>query len=124
MRQFDIRHPHPLICAEPLESRRLMAVTVTGTVTLDESSGLQTGGVAVTGEDNNDSDVTLGTLQTQAATFYNRLFSAPATGLGLATTFPTAIGVGKSGDGFISVTEPGTIVSLGFSKTDGTALPV
>ena len=117
-------HPRPLICAELLESRRLFAVTVTGTVTLDESSGLQTGGAAVTGEDNNDNDVTLGTLQTQAATFYNRLFSSPAAGLGLATTFPTAIGVGKSGDGFITVTEPGTIVSLGFSKTDGTALPV
>jgi hypothetical protein len=106
---------------EPLEPRQLFAVTITGAVTLDESPGLQTGGAAVTGEDNNDSDVSLATLQTQAAAFYNRLFGAG--GLALSTTFPTSIGVGKSADGFISVTQ-GTVVSLGFSKADGTALPI
>jgi hypothetical protein len=113
---------HGLSACEPLEERRLFAVNITGSVTLDESAGLQTGGVAVGGEDNNDNDVALSALQSQASTFYNRLFGAG--GLGLSTTLPTSIGVGKSGDGFITVTGGGTIVSLGFTKADGTALPV
>src|SRR5262245_9930155 len=66
---------------EPLECRRMMSATVTGSVTLDESNGLQNSGVAVTGEDNNDSDVALSTMQTQAATFYNRLFGSATAGL-------------------------------------------
>jgi hypothetical protein len=107
---------------EPLEPRQLFTVVVTGSVTLDESPGLQTSNVAVTGEDNNDNDVSLATLQSQAATFYNRLFGAG--GLALSTTFPTSVGVGKSGDSFITVTGTGTVTSLGFSKSDGTALPV
>src|SRR4051794_29904275 len=75
------------IC-EPLEGRRLLAAAViNGTVTLDESAGLQTSGVAVTGEDNNDSDVALSALQSQASTFYNRLFGAG--GFALSTTFAT-----------------------------------
>ena len=110
------------IRAEQLESRRLMAVTVTGSVTLDESPGLQTGGVAVTGEDNNDSDVTLATLQSQAASLNTRLFGAG--GLGFSSTFAGAISVAKSSDTFIQVTGGGTVASLGFTKSDGTALPV
>jgi len=106
---------------EPLEGRRMLSVAINGSFTLDESAGLQTGGVAVPGEDNNDSDVALNQLP---ASFSNRLFGAPAGGLGLSNAFPTAIGVGKSADNFIAVNVNGTILSLGFSKTDGTALPV
>src|SRR5687767_13455903 len=41
---------------ELLECRRMLSVAINGSVTLDESPGLQTGGVVVGGEDNNDSD--------------------------------------------------------------------
>jgi hypothetical protein len=98
-----------------------MSVAINGTVTLDESSGLQTGGVAVAGEDNNDSDVALAALP---LSFSNRLFGAPAAGLGLSATFASAVGAAKSADNYITATEAGTIVSLGFAKADGTALPV
>jgi len=110
----------PAVC-ERLEERRLFAaVAINGSVTLDESAGLQVSGVAVAGEDNNDNDVALSTLQSQAPTFYTRLF----TGLGLSTTFATQNGVAKSADNFIAVTGTGTITSLGFTKADGSALPV
>src|SRR4051794_4525632 len=86
----------PAIC-ERLEERRLFAAAViNGTVTLDESAGLQTSGIAVAGEDNNDNDVALSLLQSQAATFYNRLFGSG--GLGLSTSFATQNGVAKSAD--------------------------
>src|SRR5262245_43329837 len=65
---------------EPLECRRMLSAAINGSVTLDESAGLQTGGIAVPGEDNNDSDVALNQLPT---TFSNRLFGAPGGGLGL-----------------------------------------
>src|SRR5262245_26895470 len=77
---------------EPLECRRMLSVTITGSVTLDESTGLQTSGIAVTGEDNNDNDVLVGTLP---STFSSRLFGAPAPGLGLSNAFATSVGVGK-----------------------------
>ena len=110
-------------CAtERLEDRRLLSVTVTGTVTLDETAGLQTSGIAVTGEDNNDSDVAVGSLPSG---FSSRLFGSPTAGLGLSNAVPTQVGVGKSADNYITVSAPGsTITSLGFTKTDGTALPV
>src|SRR5689334_14151184 len=66
---------------EPLERRQLMSVSINGSFTLDESAGLQTSGVAVPGEDNNDNDVAVGTLP---ATFSSRLFGAPSGGLGLS----------------------------------------
>src|SRR5688572_27613944 len=106
---------------EALEQRQMMSVTITGEVTLDESPGLQTGGVGVPGEDNNDNDVAVGTLP---ATLASRLFGSPTAGLGLSNAFPTAIGVARSADNFISVTGPGTVGSLGFTKADGTPLPV
>src|SRR6185503_12422319 len=105
---------------EQFEPRRMLAVAVTGTVTLDESSGLQTGGVAVTGEDNNDNDVLLSQLP---STFSTRLFGSPTGGLGLSNAFPTLIGVGKSADGYITASSAdGTLISLGFTKPDGSAL--
>src|SRR5688500_7055225 len=92
-----------------LEGRRLLSTTITGSVTLDESVGLQTGGSAVTNEDNNDNDVTLAVLQSNVATFYDRLFGAG--GLALSTTFATDTGVGRSAEGFITISSPGTITS-------------
>jgi hypothetical protein len=99
-------------------------ITITGSVTLDESLGLQNTGTAVTGEDNNDSDVSLATLQGGAATFYNRLFNSVATGgLGLSTTFATNNGVAESASNFITVSG-GTVTSLGFLDGNGGTLPV
>jgi hypothetical protein len=109
------------VAIEMLESRRLMSVSITGSVTLDESPGLQTSGVVATGEDNNDNDVALSALPTS---FSNRLFSAPTAGLGLSSSLASTVGVGKSADNYITVTGGGTITSLGFAKADGTALPV
>ena len=106
---------------ETLECRRMLAVAINGTVTLDETAGLQTSGVAVTGEDNNDNDVLLSQLP---AAFSSRLFGSPTAGLGLSNAFPTLIGVGKSADGYISVSANGAVTSLGFTKPDGSALPV
>src|SRR5262245_9345187 len=66
---------------EALEDRLAPATTITinGTVTLDESPGLQNTGSPVGAEDNNDSDVPLTTLQNSvdpdAAAFYNRLLA-------------------------------------------------
>src|SRR5687767_6712880 len=108
-------------CLEQLESRRLMSVTINGSVTLDESAGLQTSGIAVTGEDNNDSDVAVGSLP---SSFSSRLFGSPSAGLGLSNAFPTQVGVGKSADNYITVSATGTLTSLGFAKADGSALPV
>src|SRR4051794_5474260 len=106
---------------EALEDRWVPSTTITGSVTLDESTGLQTSGVAVPGEDNNDNDVALSQLP---SSFSNRLFGSPPAGLGLNSTFATAAGAAKSADTYISVTTTGTVVSLGFAKADGSALPV
>ena len=98
-----------------------LTITINGTVTLDETAGLQNGlGTPPAGEDNNDSDVSLATLQSDALTFYNRLFTAG--GLNLSTTFPSSIGVGESASNFISITG-GTVTSLGFVDGNGAALP-
>ncbi|MFL6787478.1 MAG: DUF5801 repeats-in-toxin domain-containing protein [Sphingomicrobium sp.] len=101
-----------------------MAITITinGSVTLDESTSFQTGGVAVGQEDNNDSDLALATLQSQATSFYNRLFGAG--GLGLLTTLATGIGIAKSSDTYIALSGTGTINTLGFVTSTGSALPV
>ena len=101
-------------------------ITINGSVTLDESSGLQNSGIPnpVSGEDNNDSDVSLSTLQSTVAAFYNRLFNNGANGgLGLSTTFATNNGVAESASNFITVSG-GTVASLGFVQDDGSALPV
>src|SRR4051812_43265798 len=84
---------------EPLETRQLLSVVITGAVTLDESGGLQNTNIAVTGEDSNDNDVALSLLQSQAPAFYSNVFGA-SPGLGLSPTFSTQIGVGKSADNF------------------------
>src|SRR4051794_9013089 len=106
---------------EVLEARVVLSTSIIGSVTLDESPGLQTNGVAVPGgEDNNDNDVALSQLP---PSFSNRLFGSPAAGLGLSSTFATAAGAAKSADNYITVTSDGTVVSLGFAAADGSALP-
>jgi hypothetical protein len=96
-----------------------MAITINinGTVTYDESAGAQVGGVAVGQEDNNDSDVAIGTLP---ATFSNRLFS----GLSLNNTLASSISVAKSADNYITLSGPDAINSLNFTTSAGAALPV
>src|SRR5438067_1125962 len=99
-------------------------ITINGTMTLDESLGLQNTGIAVGSEDNNDRDVAFSTLQTGALAFYNRLFSSTATGgLNLSPTFPSDIGVAESSSNFIAVSG-GTVTALGFVDGNGGALPV
>src|SRR6516164_4492392 len=101
-------------------------ITINGSVTLDESSGLQNSGIPnpVSGEDNNDSDVALSTLQSTVAAFSNRLFNSVGTGgLGLSSTFATNNGVAESASNFITVSG-GTVASLGFVDGNGGALPV
>jgi hypothetical protein len=92
-------------------------ITINGTVTLDESAGLQTGGVAVPPEDNNDSDVSLATLQTDAATFYARLNA-------LSLDPDNALGYARSASDYITLSGEDSIVSLGFTTSSGAALPV
>src|SRR5262249_18168214 len=99
-------------------------ITINGSVTLDESLGLQNSGIPnpVSGEDNNDSDVSLATLQSAVAAFSNRLFNSVATGgLGLSTTFATNNGVAESASNFITVSG-GTVASLGFVDGNGGGL--
>src|SRR5262249_48606622 len=104
-----------------------MATTITihGSVTLDESLGLQNTNIPVPGvEDNNDSDVSLSTLQSTAAAFSSRLFNSVASGgLGLSSTFATNNGVAESASNFITVSG-GTVASLGFVDGNGGTLPV
>ena len=97
-------------------------ITINGSVTLDESLGLQNSGIGVPGvEDNNDSDVSLATLQSGASAFYNRLFGPG--GLGLSTAFATNNGVAESASNFIQVSG-GTVTALGFVDGNGGTLPV
>ena len=111
------------VACERLEGRQLLSVAVNGDVTLDESPGLQTTGVAVPNvEDFNDDDAAVGSLPTS---FSSRLFGSPTAGLGLSSAFATQVGVARSAEDYITVTGVvGTIVSLGFSQANGSALPV
>jgi hypothetical protein len=95
-------------------------LTINGAVTLDESYSLQSSGTASGAEDNNDNDVSLSLMATEASSFYSRLF----TGLSLSATFPTSNGVAKSASNFISTSGSGTVSNLGFVATAGAALPV
>jgi hypothetical protein len=95
----------------------MTTITINGTVTFDESSSLQNTGVSVPGEDNNDQDVLLSVLQSEAPAFYSSLFDA--TELNLSTTFANACGVDRECDGFITVSGSGAFTSLGF--VNGTA---
>lgn len=93
--------------------------------TLDETPGLQIGGVPGVDptEDNNDQDVLLesddpvANLEDDAPDFYERLF----TDLGLSTSFPDLIGVSTSADDFVQVSSTGYLTDVSFSVIDGVA---
>ncbi|MGV3493778.1 MAG: hypothetical protein ACO1OY_07920, partial [Ramlibacter sp.] len=89
------------------------SVILNGSVTLDESAGLQVGGVAVGGEDNNDNDIDPAELP---AAFSARLDTV--------TGSAAYIGAAESPSNLITVTSDGDVTSLEFTKEDGTALPV
>lgn len=99
-----------------------ISIAINGSVTLDESAALQDSGIAAPPEDNNDSDVTLATLQSAVGSFYTRLFDAGE--LALSSTFATANGVARSATNYIALSGTGTITSLGFTTSAGAALPV
>src|SRR5687768_7436637 len=99
-----------------------ISITINGSVTLDESGALQDSGIAAPPEDNNDSDVSLATLQGAVVGFYNRLFGALE--LNLSSAFATANGVARSATNYIALSGAGTITSLGFTTSAGAALPV
>ena len=96
-----------------------MAITITinGSVTLDETAGTQVGGSATTNEDNNDSDISLATLQTDASSFYARLNT-------LLLDPDGAFGFARSANNYIALSGTGTITSLGFTNASGGVLPV
>jgi hypothetical protein len=100
-----------------------LTITINGTVTLDESAGLQNATATPTpAGDADDNDVLLSTLQSGASAFYGRLFNATGSGgLGLSTSFATANGVAQSASNFITVSGTG-ITSLGFVDGNGAGL--
>src|SRR5215813_13868576 len=107
----------------------MTTITIKGSVTFDESSGLQNSGIPVTGEDNNDNDVAFKLdplhpeLNPLPTAFSDRLFGA--TELKLDSAFATARGVGHSANDFITVSDSGAkITALGFVDGNGKSLPV
>ncbi len=91
-------------------------ITLNGTFTLDESVGLQTGGVPDGTEDNDDNDITLATLLSDAAAFHAYLFTDPA-GLNLNTA--DVIGAAESATDLINVTSAGPLSTLGLTDSAG-----
>jgi hypothetical protein len=96
----------------------MASITINGTLTLDESAGLQnaTATPAIAG-DANDNDVALTALQSGAPSLYARLFGVG--GLGLDPAFAAENGVARSASNFIAVSGTGSITSLGFVLPDG-----
>ncbi len=94
------------------------SVTINGTVTLDESSGLQNM-LSIPPGDADDNDVSLTDLMNDAtaSVFYDRLF----VDLGLDPTFPTDVGVAASAEDFMQVTSDGKLSDVELSVTDATA---
>ncbi|MER9333921.1 hypothetical protein NKJ06_07910 [Mesorhizobium sp. M0293] len=90
-----------------------MAIIITDSVTLDESSGLQNSGVPVGTEDNNDNDILVASLD---ATFSTRLF----TDLGLSSTFS---GTNGAATNTVATLSGGSTLE-GFVQDDGSSLPV
>lgn len=88
---------------------------INGTFTLDETSGLQTGGSGDALEDNNDNDITVAALQAAAPDFYTYLFTAA--GLSLLTT--DVVGAAESQEDLITVTTDAALNSLGLTQDNG-----
>lgn len=96
-------------------------ITVTGSVTHDESDGLQVSPTPATAtEDNNDQDVAnLSALQTNALALYNRLFTAG----GLNLTPPASVnGGGQATAQVITVNNGAGLNDLKFTDALGNAL--
>lgn len=88
--------------------------TINGSVTLDESTGLQTGGIAATGEDNNDQDILPSGL---SSAFLTRIAFY---GLDAAS----ALGAAQSASNFISLTSSDAVIGLGFVDGSGSGIPI
>ena len=89
-----------------------LEITLNGSVTLDESAGLQNSGSSTPGvEDNNDDDV-------------NPLLLPAGVFSEAGAQSGDVIGAAASAEDFITVTTDGTVSSLGFVKADGSPLPV
>ena len=92
------------------------------TFTLDESAGIQNGADGTpSGSARADSDISLATLQTQAAAFYDYLYGGGAGQLGLSSTFTASVGAAASSTSLINVQDSGggTISTIGFTDADG-----
>ncbi|MES2786879.1 MAG: DUF5801 repeats-in-toxin domain-containing protein, partial [Pseudomonadota bacterium] len=89
-----------------------LVITLNGSLTMDESEGLQTSGISVAGvEDNDDNDIDPSLLP-------SAIFSEAGMQVG------DVIAAAASADNFIAITSDNAVSSLGFVKADGTGLPV
>ena len=111
----------------------MVAITITGTAILDETTGLQTGTNPALDSDGND--IAFSVLQNAATTghatfdvdvkaFFDRLFGTATGQLGLSTSFATGIGVSRTAANFIAIdAEGGTVTGIGFDNGNGAPLP-
>lgn len=101
----------------------MVAITINGTVTLDESLNLQTGTDPTNVADGND--VAFSALSSSTdpdvLAFYNRLFGAGQ--LNQSSAFAIANGIARSAANFIAIdAQGGTISGLGFDNGSGAPL--
>jgi hypothetical protein len=97
-----------------------VTITLNGTMTLDESAGLQNATVppSVPG-DANDNDVSLSRLQSQVSAFYNRLYWNRDGPTWPPHDVPSGGRIAESPDNFIQIahpSEPGAQRSVGSSR--------
>ncbi len=79
-----------------------MALVLTASVTLDESSGLQTGLPATATEDNNDNDISLASLNSTFSARILALHTDPDTVIGVATNTVGTLTAGSTLTGFVA----------------------
>ncbi len=78
-----------------------MTLLINASVTLDESAGLQTSGVATATEDNNDNDILVGLLPASMTTRLTALGANTSTAVGSATGNVGTLGGGSTLTGFV-----------------------
>jgi hypothetical protein len=101
----------------------MVAITINGTVTLDESLSLQTGTDPTNVNDGNDVALSVmsSSIDPDVVAFYNRLFGASQ--LNQSSAFATANGIARSASNFIAIdAQGGTISGLGFDNGSGVPL--
>jgi hypothetical protein len=101
----------------------MVAITINGTVTLDESPTLQTGTDPTNVADGNDIafSVMSSSADPDVLAFYNRLFGAGQ--LNQSSVFATTNGIARSAANFIAIdAEGGLVTGLGFDNGSGVAL--